>query len=200
MTSNESLKDRLIQTAMDLFAQKSYNEVTVDEIIRAAGTSKGGFYYYFKSKEELLLYWLPHMEELYVNWYENSDRSLPADQQLVNFCRYSLRTTECETSPAMLSEIYSAQLKISHKERLIHVQRNLYVILADIARIGQERGELSSEDSYKTISRILVTAIRGSMYEWCLSNGASSLEESGIKIIKHLVSSFKPKSSVFPHL
>ena len=61
MTSNKSLKDRLIQTAMNLFAQKSYNEVTVDEIIQAAGTSKGGLYYYFKSKEELLIYWLPHI-------------------------------------------------------------------------------------------------------------------------------------------
>ena len=40
---------------MKLFATKGVNATSVQEIVTACGISKGAFYLYFKSKEELLL-------------------------------------------------------------------------------------------------------------------------------------------------
>lgn len=37
-----------------LFYQKGYQHTTIEEIIKKAGIAKGTFYYYFKSKEEIL--------------------------------------------------------------------------------------------------------------------------------------------------
>ena len=34
--------------------EKGYNGTTVDDIIELSGTSKGSFYYYFNTKDELL--------------------------------------------------------------------------------------------------------------------------------------------------
>jgi len=49
-----NLKDKIIETGYDLFAEKGYDHTSVAEIIKVVGTSKGGFYHHFKSKEEIL--------------------------------------------------------------------------------------------------------------------------------------------------
>ncbi|MDM5157542.1 helix-turn-helix domain-containing protein [Bacillus sp. DX1.1] len=49
-------KERLIiEMAMKLFATKGMSATSVQEIVTACGISKGAFYLYFKSKDELLL-------------------------------------------------------------------------------------------------------------------------------------------------
>ena len=47
-------KDRLLEAAMDLVWSRSYGAVTVDDICAAAEVKKGSFYYFFKSKDELV--------------------------------------------------------------------------------------------------------------------------------------------------
>jgi AcrR family transcriptional regulator len=47
------LKDEIILKSMKLFSLKGYANTGVDEIIKAVGSSKGGFYNHFASKEEL---------------------------------------------------------------------------------------------------------------------------------------------------
>ncbi len=46
-------KEHIIIVASRLFMQKSFKEVTMNEIVKETGLSKGAFYYHFKSKEEL---------------------------------------------------------------------------------------------------------------------------------------------------
>ena len=46
-------KEHILQTSLLLFMQKSYRDVTMKEIVEKTGMSKGAFYHYFKSKEEL---------------------------------------------------------------------------------------------------------------------------------------------------
>ncbi|EOW9528806.1 TetR/AcrR family transcriptional regulator [Bacillus cytotoxicus] len=57
-------KERLIiEMAMKLFAAKGVNATSVQEIVTACGISKGAFYLYFKSKDELLLATLKYYYE-----------------------------------------------------------------------------------------------------------------------------------------
>jgi len=46
---------RLIEAALNVFAFEGYEHATVDDIARAAGLSKGAFYFNFTTKEEILL-------------------------------------------------------------------------------------------------------------------------------------------------
>lgn len=46
-------KTKILKESLKLFLRKSYKDVTMSEILKATGLSKGAFYYYFKSKEEL---------------------------------------------------------------------------------------------------------------------------------------------------
>lgn len=45
------MKDRLLAVALDLFADRGYDGVAVDEIVDAAGVNKRMVYHYFGSKE-----------------------------------------------------------------------------------------------------------------------------------------------------
>lgn len=44
----------MLDAALTLFATHGYSETSVDELVREAGVTKGAFYYYFKSKDEVL--------------------------------------------------------------------------------------------------------------------------------------------------
>lgn len=46
-------REFILQTSLKLFLQKSYKDVTMKEIVEKTGLSKGAFYHYFTSKEEL---------------------------------------------------------------------------------------------------------------------------------------------------
>jgi AcrR family transcriptional regulator len=47
-------KRELVEIAERLFLEKGYAQTSVDDILAASALSKGGFYHYFKSKEEVL--------------------------------------------------------------------------------------------------------------------------------------------------
>ncbi|MDR0734681.1 MAG: TetR/AcrR family transcriptional regulator [Elusimicrobiota bacterium] len=47
-------KKEILDKAANLFVAKGYSKSTVNDIINAVGIAKGTFYYYFKSKEEVM--------------------------------------------------------------------------------------------------------------------------------------------------
>lgn len=47
-------KEKLLNASKELFSLKGYANTTVDDIVRHAGLSKGAFYFYFKSKDQLI--------------------------------------------------------------------------------------------------------------------------------------------------
>lgn len=51
----EDTKQHILKTAANLFLQKSFKEVTMREIVEKTGLSKGAFYHYFSSKEQVFL-------------------------------------------------------------------------------------------------------------------------------------------------
>ena len=48
------IREKIIDTSWELFRRKGFGETTINDIIREAGISKGTFYYYFRSKDNLL--------------------------------------------------------------------------------------------------------------------------------------------------
>jgi AcrR family transcriptional regulator len=50
-------RDTLYRTALDLFRRRGFDAVAVDDIVRAAGTSKGTFFRYFPTKVHVIAEW-----------------------------------------------------------------------------------------------------------------------------------------------
>lgn len=53
MTKGERSKNKIIETAGDLFWKNGYTKTGISEILKATGLPKGSFYFYFKKKSEV---------------------------------------------------------------------------------------------------------------------------------------------------
>lgn len=51
----DATRQRILDAAEEVFAEKGYHGAVVDDIIRVAKTSKGGFYFHFPSKQGIFL-------------------------------------------------------------------------------------------------------------------------------------------------
>ncbi len=51
----EETRERIVDAALDLFRDKGFDETTMRDIAGAAGVATGAAYYYFRSKEELVM-------------------------------------------------------------------------------------------------------------------------------------------------
>ena len=61
------MKKNILETAFQLFLKNGFAGVSTNEIIREANVTKGCFYHYFKSKEDLIynvivIYLYPYLE------------------------------------------------------------------------------------------------------------------------------------------
>lgn len=48
------MRGRIIKESIDLFDKKGFSKTSIQDIVDTIGVTKGTFYYYFKSKQELL--------------------------------------------------------------------------------------------------------------------------------------------------
>lgn len=55
MKNHQSKRLEIVTNAEKLFVDKGYDNTNVEDILKAVNLSKGGFYHYFKTKEEVLL-------------------------------------------------------------------------------------------------------------------------------------------------
>ncbi len=46
-------RKRIIEAALGLFSKNSYHNVSMEEVVRKAGISKGGLFHHFPSKYDL---------------------------------------------------------------------------------------------------------------------------------------------------
>lgn len=51
----DATRQRLLEAAEQVFAEKGYHGAVVDDIIRASDSSKGGFYFHFPNKQAIFL-------------------------------------------------------------------------------------------------------------------------------------------------
>lgn len=51
----DATRQRLLDAAEDVFAEKGYHGTVVDDIIRVSDSSKGGFYFHFPNKQAIFL-------------------------------------------------------------------------------------------------------------------------------------------------
>src|SRR5262245_60719800 len=64
----EARKQAILEAALRVFAQYGFDAATTEEIAQAAGLSKGGLYWHFKSKDEILAAMLQQLfdQEMFV--------------------------------------------------------------------------------------------------------------------------------------
>src|SRR6185437_6256852 len=85
----QTARERILDTAYDLFSHRGVHDVGIDELIERAGVAKATLYRHFPSKDDLVLAFLERREQRWTReWVEAEARrrgSTPEEQLLAIF-------------------------------------------------------------------------------------------------------------------
>lgn len=81
----EAKKDEIIKVSFELFFSKGYSSVSVNEIIKEAKISKGGFYTYFKSKQEVFVAIVKKSDDKKVNIIKQLSKEMTATEKISSY-------------------------------------------------------------------------------------------------------------------
>jgi AcrR family transcriptional regulator len=111
-------KQELIKLAYELFIKEGYDNVSVDEIIAKANIAKGTFYYYFKSKEEMLGQVAEYMAKCKIASAEKYfDEPVPVEKKLFSII-VSLVNKDNKTTGALNSDD-NIKLRTKYNEQIV---------------------------------------------------------------------------------
>jgi len=172
-----SLKERIIETALDLFQLKGYHGVSVDEIVDTAGTSKGGFYHKFKSKDALLY----EIHDVFISHVLKETKKA-----------YDQNETPIDKVCAMLYaftnvfDVYQRHITVFYDEsaylppdlkNIIKGKRTEYrMLIEQVIEDGKKSGHFRSEIS-TTITTMAIIGLVNWTYKWYRQNGSLTMEQ-----------------------
>ncbi|MBL4708962.1 MAG: TetR/AcrR family transcriptional regulator [Flavobacteriales bacterium] len=92
------VRNKIIETASDLFYQNGYNSTGINEIIKEAGIAKATLYHHFKSKDEICIAYLEHKNSKFLFDIEAFAKQAPKGKQqvlaLFDFLSVFFKTSE----------------------------------------------------------------------------------------------------------
>jgi|GEM_PF-280276 len=180
----EESRRKLLETAIRLFDERGYDRVTISDICREAGLSVGAFYHHFRSKDQILLEkYLPFARQVdsfyQVINHRAKEESRGALERLSRYMDLFFKYIE-EAGPEAMKTAFSTHIEPGFKLSLatadmFRPHQELERIMAE----GQELGEIRQDMSSEKLARIVYRFMVGTLFTWCLVDGAHSLREAG---------------------
>jgi AcrR family transcriptional regulator len=150
----------LINAAWHCAATRRFDDLTVDDVCAAAGVSKGAFYGYFTSKQELLLALLDQSaEELDILIDQLDKADLGSVERLRRFARAMLESGDDTARAQVRADLWADILTVADvRERLSRgIQRRRFIVRRWIDR-GVASGELIDVPTNAMASILLALA------------------------------------------
>ncbi|HOI31023.1 MAG TPA: TetR/AcrR family transcriptional regulator [Melioribacteraceae bacterium] len=160
-------KEFILNTAFGLFLQKNYKEVTMKEIVDKTGLSKGAFYHYFTSKEELFREVIEtvYFKNLVIDFKKINAESLKQfytrylDYMMDNFqkMREKLMLPESSVNINFITILFDAiNLFPGFREELINALREELEAWTSIIKTARSKGEFTSPMTDEQIARMFI--------------------------------------------
>ncbi|WMJ88173.1 TetR/AcrR family transcriptional regulator [Anaerocolumna sp. MB42-C2] len=191
MAEQSNTKDKIVNAAWELFHEKGYENTTVEDIIAAAKTSKGTFYYYFDRKETLLDTLSTILDHEYEKLEKTMDPDLNSFDKLLNMNYQMHSFIEKHIDIDLISSLYSTQLLPKGQTNLLDQNRVYYKLVTDIVEEGQKRGQISTNKSVREITKYYTLCERALVSDWCLNRGNYSLEQYSKEYMPIMMQAFK---------
>ncbi|WP_338754141.1 TetR/AcrR family transcriptional regulator [Bacillus sp. FJAT-52991] len=177
--TKKTLKQRIVDTSLVMFEKHGYHGVTVDQIVEECGTSKGGFYHNFKSKDELLY----HIHDVFISYV--LDR---AQEAYDNYNTPVSRLCAIIMSFTKVFDLYKPHITVFYQEstylkgdfeQQINEKRDAYrKVILQVIREGQESGDFRTEVPAE-ISTMAIIGMVNWTYKWFKKDGKLTMEQIG---------------------
>ena len=173
----KSIRERIIDASWELFREKGFGATTINDIIEKADISKGSFYYYFRSKDDLL----GTLSEILDGEYRRLEKEEPEGMSCFDkllWLNYEVHSfMEEHFDYSMLAYLYSAQIIKEDFSSLLDRNRFYYRYIERLMDEGRRSGELNERMPVSEMVRFFSMQERALVTEWCMNNGSFSLGE-----------------------
>ena len=190
-TAPKGVKNKIVSAAWQLFHDKGYNHTTVDDIIELSGTSKGSFYYYFNTKDELL----NTLSVILDDYYEELEGKMnPGMNSFVKLLFLNVEVhsmMEEKISIDLLASLYSTQLVTQGNSYLLDQNRKYYRLIHKIVEEGQKRGQIRDDKPIGEIVKYYSMCERALISDWCMNKGSYSLAQYSRECMPVMMEHFK---------
>ena len=155
--TKEERRNEIIETAGKLFEEKGYAQTQVQDIVNEIGVAKGLFYYYFKSKDEV-------MEELadrYADAIIDAVNKL-IDKDISTFDKinriFQIFIDSAEKKFGIFMGILNVKNGITHERIFFNVGKKMVPFVTELILSGNDNGECNCSDP-KFITEFLVSGL-----------------------------------------
>jgi AcrR family transcriptional regulator len=175
----EVRRAEILQAASELFQEIGYESTSVDSIVRSAGIAKGTFYYYFKSKDEVLA---ALAQQLCAEMVARS-QIIADDPQLgaiEKFCAIiAAQNQTVEAGQALVEDLHRPENRALHERSNIETVLAFGPILAAVVEQGNQEGVFRVDDPLSTVQFILAGSLflfGHQMFSWTPEEQAARMQ------------------------
>ena len=183
-------KKTLVQTALKLFASRGYHAVSIADIVRESGCTRGALYYYFSSKEELGYAAIDEMMRLLME--KGAGRHLQANEhpidRLLEMVDDLPGVVRLDTGESLTPSTYIrlAALHEGFRERLVAAQVPLVQKCEEMVRKGITDGQIADSVDPRALTRMFVVMSQGIQLTSLLGQPEDIYEEARIWLKEYL--------------
>ncbi|WP_020672794.1 TetR/AcrR family transcriptional regulator [Amycolatopsis nigrescens] len=188
----DSVPRRLLSVATKLFADKGFDRTSVQEIVVAAGVTKGAMYHYFDSKDDLL-------SEIYGRVLRAQTEQLERVADGTAPLRDRLRTAAADVVVSSIANLDDTKIFMRsmhqltpEKQKAVRAERRRY---HERFRALVEEGQRSGEFRADQPAELVVDFFFGSVHHlgfWYRSTGALTAREVADHFADLLLNSLRP--------
>ena len=173
-TRSRNTRRKLIRTALELWNERgfesAFDEITAEEIARAAGVSKGTFYFHFARKDDILLEMPWATAEIMIAEAEVAMDRGDRTSDIVEALMTSLARRVARAPRGALLRVVAQWSRLSHGEGASPEQsRGFGAAFEAVGRYAISRGDLPRDVEVDELAALLQVATMDALISWSAS-------------------------------
>ncbi len=173
---SQETKAKIFSAAKHILQKKGYEGLSIKNICEEAGVSNGSFYHHFKTKDDLLSYYIeeqPAIDPGFLKLPESAEEAVLAIVfvylNYVQYCR--------ELGVEFMANYYTP--KNQSLNPLIRTERPYPIVTVhDYMKKCMDAGIFSSHLSLEDMTADIRMIVIGNVFEWCLKSGNADFERN----------------------
>lgn len=184
-------REHLFNSALELFKEKNYEDVTISDISAYAQISVGSFYRYYKSKEDLIMQ--AYLDfDIYIET-EFDPSAFASNLDAIRHLIY-MQTSGADTiGPKLFSQILRIQLKTSGK-RVIEETRTFHIRMKELVERAINTEELNTDYSANEISSLILRTSRGVLFDWSIRDAPYKAHERALNEVNLILKAIQNRN------
>jgi len=187
------LRERIIWEAMRLFSLKGYLSTSIQDIMTAANTSKGGLYNHFRSKEDLFFVVLEEARKVWrdknLAGVDQIDKPVEKVKKLLeNYRDLYLKDTSCLPGGCIFVT-FSVELDDQRPNLAREVKKGfdgLKFMINNLLAQGKASGELKEETDAKAVAELIFAGMLGATVIYGMEKSPAELDRTISSLLDYL--------------